>query len=218
MVKKPKPTKKAAKAAKPKAPKKPRGAKAAPQASGSVAGDNVVKMDPKMRELARHHRDKYIVAKAALSKAQRGMQALGKTIKADGLSVKQIKVMVDLMTPEGEAAFRASIMSDLQAAQWQGSKIGTQLSLFSEPDRTPSADIAYDEGQQDSMDGKTANPKYAPSVPQHAAYMRGYHEETERRVKDGIKSDVKPNPTRAETLAAARAKNAEEPPAAEKLN
>lgn len=214
MTKKPKPTKKAAKAAK---PKKPRGTKAAPQASGSIGGDNVVKMDPKMRELARHHRDKYIVAKAALSKAQRGMQALGKTIKADGLSVKQIKVMVDLMTPEGEAAFRASIVSDLQAAQWQGSSVGTQLSLFMEPDRTPSVDVAFDEGQQDSMDGKTANPKYAPSVPQHASYMKGYHEDQERKIKEGIGSDVKPNPTRAETLAAARAKNADAPPA-EKLN
>lgn len=201
--------KNAAKAAKPKAPPKPRGGKkAAPQASGSVGGDNVVKMDPKMRELARHHRDTYRKLKERAGKLSKDMRLFGEEVKGDGLTMRQIKLMLELETPEGEAAFRANIANDLVAAQWQGASVGSQLSLFLEPDRTPSADIAFDEGIQDSIDGKTANPKYAPSVPQHAAYMRGYHEETERRIKDGIGSDVKPNPTRAETLAAARDKNA----------
>lgn len=202
--------KKPAKAAKDKKPRKPKAPKPDPKsAAPQVAGSNSIDRD--QQNLARHHRDKYIVAKAALSKAQRGMQALGKLVKADGLTMRQIKLMVELQTPEGEAAFRANVAADLLAAQWQGAQIGSQLQLFLEPDRTPSEDMAYEEGVQDAMDGKTATPKYAPSVPQHQRYMAGYHDETARRVKDGIKDDVKPNPTRAETLAAAREANA--PPA-----
>lgn len=206
---------------KPKAEKKPRKVKAAKpdgKPAAVVAGSNSIDRD--QQNLARHHRDKYITAKAALSKAQRGMQALGKLVKADGLTMRQIKLMVELMTPEGEAAFRANVAGDLLAAQWQGAEIGSQLQLFLEPDRTPGVDQAYEEGVQDSMDGKTAKPGYDPSVPQHARYMEGFHAETQRRLKDGIKPDVKPNPTRAETLAAARQKNAEtdSPPADVKFN
>jgi hypothetical protein len=216
-------TKAAKKAATPKKPpkaKKPRkvkGAAADPSKPAPVvAGSNSIDRD--MQNLARHHRDKYITAKSALSKAQRGMQALGKLVKADGLTMRQIKLMVELMTPEGEAAFRANVAADLVAAQWQGAEIGAQLQLFLEPDRTPSVDMAYEEGVQDAMDGKTAIPKYAPSVPQHQRYMDGFHAETERRVKAGIKSDVKPNPSRAEVLAAARGQNEVPSPPADKLN
>lgn len=204
---------------KPKADKKPRKVRAAKpdpsKPAPTVAGSNSIDRD--MQNLARHHRDKYITAKAALSKAQRGMQALGKEIKGDGLSVRQIKLMVELSTPEGEAAWRATIANDLLAAQYQGAAIGSQLSLFMEPDRTPSGDIAFDEGIQDSMDGKTANPKYSLSVPQHKRYMEGYHQETERRLKAGIKK-IEPEKPRSETLAAARAANEVPSPSADKLN
>lgn len=212
--------KKAATPKKPKADKKPRkvrAAKADPsKPAPSVAGSNSIDRD--MQNLARHHRDKYITAKSALSKAQRGMQALGKLVKADGLTMRQIKLMVDLMTPEGEAAFRANVAADLVAAQWQGAEIGAQLSLFlDDKDRTPATDMAYEEGVQDSMDGKTAKPGYDPSVPQYQRYLAGFNDETARRIKEGIKPDVTPNPSRADTLAAARKAN-EVPSPDAKLN
>lgn len=200
----------AAKPKKPKSAKKPPAQKAdaAPEAKGSVALDNVPKADPKMRELARHHMGDYIKRKAALSKAQRDMQNLGKTVKADGLTMRQIKLMVELSTPEGEAAWRMTIANDLLAAQYQGATIGQQLALFLEPDRTPAIDTAYDEGVRDSMDGKTAKPDYHPSTPQHANYMKGYHDETERRVKGkggiGKTESGEPAPTRTEEMATKR--------------
>ncbi len=173
---------------KPKVPGAKRGRKPKADAASpptTVAGSNA--SDPKQRELARHHRDKYIVLKEAQNKANRALQGFGKIVKVDGLKLSQIKLMVALQTPEGEAAFRASVVDDLMAAQWQGAAIGSQLQLFQEPDRTPSGDIAYDEGIQDSMDSKVANPKYDPSVPQYQRYFDGYNAETERRVKEGIK-------------------------------
>lgn len=214
---------KAKKAVKKAAPKerKPRPTKeAAPPAAakGSVPQDNVPKADPELRELARHHRDKYVKLKEALSKAQRNMQAFGKEVKGDGFTMRQIKLMVELSTPDGEAAWRMTIANDLIAAQYQGAAIGQQLALFLEPDRTPSEDIAYDQGVQDSIDGKAAKSPYAPSVPQTQSYLRGYHDETERRVKKGItKPDADETAARAETLAAARQTNVPSPPA-DKLN
>jgi hypothetical protein len=204
----------AAKPKKPKADKKPRTKKSAaaapvPEAKGSVPQDNVPKADPKMRELALHHRDTYIKRKAALSKAQRDMQALGKEVKGDGLTMRQIKLMVELSTPEGEAAWRMTVANDLIAAQYQGAAVGQQLVLFLEPDRTPAVDIAYDSGVQDSMEGKAAKPGFHPSTPQHASYMKGYHDETERRVKakGGISKleTGEPAPTRTDEMAGKRA-------------
>lgn len=197
---------------------------AAPKAA--AAGGNEPKADPKMRELARHHRDTYITRKAALTKAQRAMQALGKEVKADGLTMRQIKLMVELSTPEGEAAWRMTVANDLIAAQYQGAAIGQQLALFLEPDRTPSVDIAYDEGVQDSMDGKTAKSPYDPSLPQTQSYLKGYHDETERRIKAGIKPTEPGYPegsplkqpsnvvaTRADEMAAKRAAAVTDKPA-----
>lgn len=204
----------AAKPKKPKTEKKSRtkkadAATAAPEAKGSVSQDNLPKIDPKMREIARHHTVEYIKLKGALTKAQRAMQKLGKEVKGDGLTMRQIKLMVELSTPEGEAAWRMTIANDLIAAQYQGAAIGQQLALFLEPDRTPAVDIAYDQGVQDSMDGKTAKSPYDPSVPQTQSYLRGYHDETERRVKakGGISKleTGEPAPTRTDEMAGKRA-------------
>ena len=197
---------KATTAKKPRKSKKTNETKPEPSApNASASRENEPKADPAMRELARHHADKYRKLKEAQNKANRAMQALGKEVKGDGLSMRQIKLMVELSTPEGEAAWRMTIANDLIAAQYQGAAIGQQLALFLEPDRTPSVDIAYDEGVQDSMDGKTAKSPYDPSLPQTQSYLKGYHDETERRIKAGIKpTDEETQTGRAATMAAAR--------------
>lgn len=202
---------KAAKTAKPpkvpKAPKEPKPRKVKADAPRTeVAGSNA--MDPDKRALFLKDKEDYAKAKERLNKAQQSVRAIGKVIKADGFSMRQIKLAIQLETPEGEADFKALVANDLLAAQYQGAAIGSQLQLFLEPDRTPAVDMAYDEGQKDCLEGKAAKPGYAPSTPQHARYMEGYHDETERRVKAGIGSDVAPNPTRAEVMQAARDKNA----------
>lgn len=207
-----------AKQAKPKTEKKPKEKKepkakikaAAPEAKGSTPGDNLHKPDPKLRELARHHRDKFITVKAAVKAAAKRMRDLTAQIKADGLTVRQIRLMVDLMTPEGEAAWKATIAGDLMAAQYQGAAIGQQLSLFLEPDRTPAVDIAYDQGTQDCIDGKAARSPYDPSVPQTASYLKGFADEQERRLKNGIKKlEPEDQTARAAALGKARGMAAE---------
>jgi hypothetical protein len=108
-------------------------------------------------------------------------------VKEDGFSMRQIKLMVELSTPEGEQAWRMTIANDLIAAQYQGAGIGQQLVLFLEPDRTPSVDVAFDEGQRDSMEGKPPKPRYDPSVPQYQRYLDGFHDHNGKMAMDGIK-------------------------------
>ena len=104
-------------------------------------------------------------------------------LSVDGVTVAQIKTMIALDSPEGEARERAAIASTLQAAVWMGSPLGTQLALFDEPDRTPSVDRAFDEGKKDSMENKPAKPAYAPDLPQYKSYMDGYAEDQDRRAQ-----------------------------------
>ena len=175
-----------AKADKPaKEPKAPKADKTAKRTQ--VAGSNT--LDPEQRALFLSDKEKYAKALEKQKKATADVRNCAMTIKADGFSLRQIKIAIQLESPEGEADFRSLIANDLLAAQYMGAQIGSQLQLFLEDkDRTPGVDIAYDEGVRDCIAGKTAKPGFAPDTPQAAKYLQGYHDETARRVKGGIKS------------------------------
>lgn len=168
-----------------KEPKAPKAGKTAKRTE--VAGSNT--LDPEQRALFLSDKEKYAKAIEKQKKATADVRNAAKTIKADGFTLRQVKLAIQLDTPEGEAEFRSLIANDLLAAQYAGAEIGSQLALFLEDkDRTPSVDIAYDEGVRDCIAGKTAKPGFAPDTPQAAKYLQGYHDETARRVKGGIKS------------------------------
>lgn len=107
-------------------------------------------------------------------------------VKKAGFSVKMFKDSMQLATPEGEAEFKAEMANRMLAAAYMDADIGDQLSLFLEPGRTPAVDRAYREGQTAAMENRRAKPKYSPESDQHAAYMKGYHDEQERQVLKGI--------------------------------
>lgn len=162
----------------PKAPKEPKAAKAA-------AGSNTI--DPEKRALFLADKDAYAKAVDKQKKATAAVRNAAKTIKADGFTLRQVKLAIQLETPEGEADFKSLIANDLLAAQYAGAAIGSQLSMFLEPDRTPAVDVAADEGQKDAIEHKPAKPGYDPSTPQHKSYMDAYHAEQGRQIKGGIK-------------------------------
>lgn len=161
-----------------------------PGAAGAAAaaakiGDNSKKRPElstdEWRALALQHKHNYEGALAKKKKTDADFKNVCKTAKADGITVAQIKTMIACDSPEGEAKERSAIAATLQAAAWMGSPLGTQLAMFSEPDRTPSVDRAFDEGKQASMEGKPAKPPYAPDLPQYKSYMDGYAEDQTRR-------------------------------------
>jgi hypothetical protein len=180
-----------AKADKPvKEPKAPKETKAK---ASTKAGSNT--MDPELRALFLKDKEDYAKAMEKLSKAQSAVRLIGKTIKADGFSMRQIKLAIQLDTPEGEAEFKSLIANDLLAAQYAGASIGSQLQLFLEPDRTPAVDRAYSEGQKASMENRAAIPPYDPSTPQAARYLEGFHDHQASLLANGIKSTTSGKPS-----------------------
>ena len=159
-------------------------------AKTSKADSNLI--DPALRKDFIEKRDMWANLNGRVNSATGKRRQFEKEIKASGFTVSQIKISLLVATPEGEAEVRARIANELLAAAYAGAPLGTQLSLFIEPDRTPSVDRAYAEGETCSVENRAAVPPYDPSTPQHAAFMKGFHDHQEKLVKKGItKLDAK---------------------------
>ena len=165
-----------------KAPKEPK----APKVAQVTAGSNST--DPEKRALFIADKEKYAKAWERQKKATADVRNIAKTIKADGFTLRQIKLAIQLETPEGEAEFRSLVANDLLAAQYAGAQIGSQLQLFLEDvDRTPAADRAYEEGQRCSIENRAAIPPYDPSTEQYTKFMSGFHDHQSKIAGKGIK-------------------------------
>ena len=195
--------------------KKPKAKKAAakPKADKSAKATNLI--DPKLRAVFLSNKENYAKLMKRMGAVQKDLRQFGKTVKQDGFTMRQIKLAVQLETPEGEAVFKAAVAGDLLAAAYTGADIGEQLPLFLDEVRKPAVDRAFEEGQKAAMEDKPARPDYHPSTPQHASYMRGFHEATaqnnKKRIKEGIKAptpakvvNAKPMPKTAAQKAAAK--------------
>jgi hypothetical protein len=184
-------------AKKPKAAAKPKTAKkkAASTAPDAKKPNSLTAEDAQQRALfigKGGHLETIRGLKSKLETANSNLRAAYKKAKADGFEKSDFEYAFQLeakeggLDPEKEAKTKARIARNLTIAKFLGSALGTQLDFFLEPDRTPAVETAYDEGVQASMKGETAKPGYDPSTPQHAEYMRGYHDDQEKRVKNGI--------------------------------
>lgn len=178
--------KKAAAAKKaPKAkPEKAAGEKAAGKKSPKKTANM---LDPETRQLFMQDLAEYKRLLDAVSKAQSKLRRHGKTIKADGFTMAQVKFAIQCETPEGEKTARAMIANNLLAAAYTGADIGEQLSLFLDEPRVPAVDRAYKEGEAAAAANQPAKPGYDPSTAQYRQYMEGYHAEQARQLKGGIK-------------------------------
>jgi hypothetical protein len=171
---------------KPKLADKPAKPEKKPKAAEIAAGGNT--MDPQTRAIFLSDKEKYAKAIERQKKAGDAVREIKQTINADGFSVRQIQVAIQLETPEGEAEFRMRMADDLLAAQYAGAAIGSQLQLFlDDRDRTPLADRAFEDGVQAAMAGKQAKPPYDPSTEAFIRFLDGFHSVTENMVKAGIK-------------------------------
>jgi len=174
----------AKKAAKPKAAKPDKAAKTT-EKKGPKKTANL--LDPETRALFMQDLGEYERLLDAVGKAQAKLRRHGKTIKADGFTMAQIKFAIQCKTPEGEKAARAVIANNLLAAAYTGADIGEQLSLFLDEPRVPAVDRAYKEGEAAAAANEPAKPGYDPSTAQYRQYMEGYHAEQARQLKGGIK-------------------------------
>src|SRR5882672_9403017 len=104
-------------------------------------------IDLSLKEAFLPHVSAFERATAKVKAAAKTMAEVKKAAKTDGFTVPQIKFAIQCQTPEGEAIAKGLIASNLLAAAYVGADVGTQFTLFLEPDRTPITDRAYREGQ-----------------------------------------------------------------------
>lgn len=184
-------------------PKKTDEAKPQAKADGESPAPKKAKtsINPDDKALFLRHLPKIVAGRKAVADATNALRTLYKQAKIDGFLKADFDTAIDLQKQEGEAAERAKIARKLTIARFMAADIGEQLDLFLEPSRVPAADRAYAEGQSDCMQAKTASPSYSPETEQYRSYMKGYHDETERRLKSGMKplSDTAPDADGKET-------------------
>jgi hypothetical protein len=131
---------------------------------------------PEVRKL----RELLATANSNLRNKYKSAKAQGGFTKAD------FDTAFALETAEKEAKERAAIARKLKVAKMCGSSLGNQLDMFLEPDRTPIADRAFEEGESDAMQNIAARPSYDPSTEAYRRYLEGFHSVSERRIKEGM--------------------------------
>jgi hypothetical protein len=157
-----------------------------PKATAAPRGVNP-EFDQEERALFLQHLPTIKRLRGLLNTANSNLRNAYKKAKAEGAFTKaDFDTAIAVETAENEARERAGIMRKLKIAKMMGSTLGNQLDLFSEPDRTPAVDRAYDEGERDALQNIPARPSYDPSTPQYARYLEGFHAVSERRIKEGM--------------------------------
>jgi hypothetical protein len=154
--------------------------------------------------------------KELLATANSNLRNKYKSAKAQGGFTKaDFDSAFALETAEKEAKARAAIARQLKIAKIVGSSLGSQLDMFLEPDRTPSSDIAAEEGERDALQNLPARPKYDPSTEQYRKYMDSYHDVSEKRIQNGIgklhpaiEEDMKAQAEHKASMDAAKARDA----------
>lgn len=155
----------------------PEGEEAEQETSGPGPGHNSDLTDEQRQGLTYQYLTEWKQVLEVKKAADAGLKNKAKQIKADlgAHGLADIKLIIQLQTPEGEALLKAEIERKLRVARWEGAVAGTQFS-FLEEDRTPSDDRAFAEGKRASLKGDPRKPPHDPSVPQYQAWLNGYAE------------------------------------------
>lgn len=148
--------------------------------NGSSPGHNKPTADmteDQRRALALQHKAAYEKALAVKKDGDAKFKNACKLIKADvGTDgVDLIKDMILAESEEGEAQLKARMERAMRAARYMSAPLGSQFEMF-DGDRTPAVDRARDEGKKAGMEGAHCKPPYDTSVPQHDAWIEGWHE------------------------------------------
>lgn len=138
-------------------------------------GDNLKGLTDEQRQALHlnQHVPTYERALAKKKTADAEFKNACKLIKAEGGSVKKVKLSIELRTPEGEEAFRARLAEDAEVAAWNG--LGIQVDFFADED-TPSDDKAFANGKRAGLAGEPAKPPHDPSTSQYRRWMEGHSE------------------------------------------
>jgi hypothetical protein len=130
--------------------------------------------DDQKAKLFFNHKRAYEAALAVKKKADADFKNACKLAKSEGTKIEDIRLAIELESDEGDTALKARLEAQLRIARWMGSPVGTQADMFGGVDRTPSVDMAYDDGKRDGLAGRDFSPKYAPGTAQYGRYREGH--------------------------------------------
>jgi len=135
--------------------------------------------DDQLQALTRQHAAKRARLVAAEKTARSDRMNFDKVIKSDlgANGLKDIKLLEQLSTPEGEAALKAELERQMRAARWAGLAIGTQANMFG-PDIRSLRERAFEEGKRAGMESTgPLNPpaNYSPGSEGYEGYIEGWH-------------------------------------------
>lgn len=132
--------------------------------------------DDQLYSLTEQHRQKYELVLQKKKDANKALIDLGKIIKADlgAKGLQDIKDLIALSTPEGEATMKAEMERQVRVMRWMNIPIGTQGALFADADRTPIAERAYAEGKRQGLAGEKQSNPHAPSTEASREFLRGF--------------------------------------------
>lgn len=160
-----------------KEPKAAKAPKAARAKAHNAAAVNDQRSKDQVRENFLHHWGIWKRVSAKQKLLDKEWTQTKAALKADGHKVLQMHIADDLHdTPKSEAKVHTAVHDRILVADMTGHPMGRQLDLFTQPDRTPAADRAYDEGKQASMENKPRKPPYDTSVPQYQRWLEGYQD------------------------------------------
>lgn len=132
--------------------------------------------DDQLYSLTETHRQKYEIVLEAKNKANKALIDLGKIIKADlgAKGLQDIKDLIALDTPEGEAAMKAEVERRVRLLRWMQVPIGSMGDMFAETDRTPIKDRAFSEGKRQGLAGESINNPHHAATEAARAHQAGY--------------------------------------------
>lgn len=127
------------------------------------------------RALLFQHVASYEQALATKKAADAAIKNVCKLAKAElGKSATdEIKEVIALKEPGGEAALREKIERQLKVARYVNAPLGHQFS-FAE-DMRPAVDQAFEQGKIRGLQGGDMTPPYDPSLPQYQRWLEGWH-------------------------------------------
>lgn len=134
--------------------------------------------DDQLYSLTEQHRQKYEVLIEAKHKSNKALIDYGKIIKSDlgATGLQDIKDLISLDTPEGEAAMKAGMERQARVMRWMNIPIGTQGALFGEPDRTPLTERAFNEGKRQGLAGEKNDNPHHHTTEANRCHNDGYAE------------------------------------------
>ncbi len=148
------------------------GAAAAPKQTAEGISDDQV------YSLTEQHRQKYERLLAAKKAGDKALTDFGKIVKADlgAKGLQDIKDIISLSTPEGEALMKAEMERQTRVMRWMNIPIGTQAGMLSEPDRTPITERAFNDGKRQGLAGETQSNPHHHTTEAHIHHNDGYAE------------------------------------------